>query len=142
MQRSLNERDLSNRFRAEKGALCAGHLRRRRYALRLDDDGTLYVSGQLSVDPRTGAIPEGLAAQTAQALSNVAAVLAAAGADKGDVRMCRVYTPDVANWDVIDEQYALFFGAHKPARVVVPTTALHFGCLVEIEAVAKIKEKK
>ncbi|WP_298099063.1 RidA family protein [uncultured Campylobacter sp.] len=43
---------------------------------------------------------------------------------------------------MIDEQYALFFGAHKPARVVVPTTALHFGCLVEIEAVAKIKEKK
>ena len=108
----------------------------------LDDDGTLYVSGQLSVDPRTGAIPEGLAAQTVQALSNVAAVLAAAGADKNDVRMCRVYTPGVANWDVIDEQYALFFGAHKPARVVVPTTALHFGCLVEIEAVAKIKEKK
>ena len=107
-----------------------------------DDDGTLYVSGQLSVDPRTGAIPEGLAAQTAQALSNVAAVLAAAGADKNDVRMCRVYTPDVANWDVIDEQYALFFGAHKPARVVVPTTTLHFGCLVEIEALAKIKEKK
>ena len=108
----------------------------------LDDDGTLYVSGQLSVDPRTGAIPEGLAAQTVQALSNVAAVLAAAGADKNDVRMCRVYTPSVENWDVIDEQYALFFGAHKPARVVVPTTALHFGCFVEIEAVAKIKEKK
>lgn len=70
------------------------------------------------------------------------AVLAAADADKSDVRMCRIYTPDVANWDVIDEQYALFFGTHKPARVVVPTTALHFGCLVEIEAVAKIKEKK
>ncbi|WP_298099066.1 Rid family hydrolase [uncultured Campylobacter sp.] len=63
----------------------------------LDDDGMLYVSGQLSVDPRTGAVPEGLAAQAAQALSNVAAVLAAAGADKNDVRMCRVYTPDVAN---------------------------------------------
>ena len=101
----------------------------------LDDDGTLYVSGQLSVDPRTGAVPEGLAAQAAQALSNVAAVLAAAGVDKNDVRMCRVYTPSVENWDV-------FFGAHKPARGVVPTTALHFGCLVEIEAVAKIKEKK
>ena len=112
------------------------------YAPGILDDGTLYVSGQLSVDPRTGAVPEGLAAQTAQALSNVAAVLAAAGADKNDVRMCRVYTPGIENWDVIDEQYALFFGAHKPARVVVPTTTLHFGCLVEIEAVAKIKEKK
>lgn len=63
----------------------------------LDDDGTLYVSGQLSVDLRTGAIAEGLAEQTAQALSNVAAVLAAAGADKNDVRMCRVYTPGVEN---------------------------------------------
>ena len=54
----------------------------------LDDDGTLYVSGQLSVDPRTGTVAEALVAQTAHALSNVAAVRAAAGAAIGYVRRC------------------------------------------------------
>ena len=58
-----------------------------------------------------------------------------------DVLMCRVYLPDVAYWGVLNEEYAAFFGAHKPARVVVPTGPLYGGCLVEIEAVAQRKEK-
>ena len=51
--------------------------------------------------------------------------------------MCRVYIPDVALWDAVNEVYADFFGEHKPARVVVPTRALHHGALVEIEAMAE-----
>ena len=53
-----------------------------------------------------------------------------------DVLQCRVYLPDVAYWGEFNQVYSEFFGAHKPARVVVPTNHLYGGCLVEIEAVA------
>ena len=102
---------------------------------------TIYISGQLSVDPETGKSPEGLREQARQALRNLNTVLEAAGAGRDDVLMCRVYLPDVAYWGVLNEEYAAFFGAHKPARVVVPTGPLYGGCLVEIEAVAQRKEK-
>ncbi len=98
----------------------------------------LYVSGQLPMDPVTGTLAAGgIAEQTRAALNNVERVLNAAGLTRNDVAMCRVYIPDVALWDAVNEVYADFFGEHKPARVVVPTRALHHGALVEIEAMAE-----
>ena len=101
--------------------------------------GMLYVSGQLPIDHSTGKIvPGGVAEQTEAALRNVEKVLVAAGAARESVVLCRVYVPDVALWDEVNRVYAAFFGDHKPARVVVPTTALHHGALVEIEAMAAL----
>lgn len=60
---------------------------------------------------------------------------------KENVVMCRVYIPDVAYWDDVNEVYANFFGAHKPARVIVPCRELHHGALVEIEAMAELEEE-
>ena len=98
----------------------------------------LYVSGQLPMDPATGKLAEGgIAEQTRMALNNVERVLNAAGLTRNDVAMCRVYIPDVALWDAVNEVYADFFGEHKPARVIVPTRELHHGALVEIEAMAE-----
>lgn len=98
----------------------------------------LYVSGQLPMDPVTGTLAAGgIEEQTRAALNNVERVLNAAGLTRNDVAMCRVYIPDVALWDAVNEVYADFFGEHKPARVVVPTRALHHGALVEIEAMAE-----
>ena len=103
--------------------------------------GMLYISGQLPIDPGTGKIAEGgIREQTKQALANVGRVLEAAGCRREDVVMCRVYISDMGNWDAVNEVYAEFFGAHKPARAVVPTRELHHGALVEIEAVAEMKE--
>ena len=99
---------------------------------------TLYISGQLPMDPATGKLAEGgIAEQTRMALNNVERVLNAAGLTRNDVAMCRAYIPDVALWDTVNEVYADFFGGHKPARVVVPTRELHHGALVEIEAMAE-----
>ena len=82
---------------------------------------TLYISGQLPVHHETGApMAPDLAQQTQDALHNV-------------------YISDIALWDEVNAVYAAFFGSHKPARVVVPTRALHHGALVEIEAVAELK---
>lgn len=103
--------------------------------------GMLYISGQLPIDPGTGKIAEGgIREQTKQALANVGRVLEAAGCRREDVVMCRVYISDMGNWDAVNEVYADFFGAHKPARAVVPTRELHHGALVEIEATAEMKE--
>lgn len=104
--------------------------------------GMLYVSGQLPIDPKTGALPEGgIKAQTRRALANVEAVLEAAGTTKDQVVQCRVYISNVAYWDEVNEVYAEFFGDHKPARVVVPSRELHCGALVEIEAIAEVEVK-
>ncbi len=98
---------------------------------------TLYISGQLPVDPATGQlISGGMEAQMNMALANVERVLTAAGLTKTNVALCRVYIPDMVYWDTVNDIYAAFFGEHKPARVVVPTRELHHGALVEIEAIA------
>lgn len=102
---------------------------------------TLYVSGQLPVHHETGApMAADITQQTRDALHNVELVLHAAGCGREDVVLCRVYVSDIALWDAVNEIYAEFFGAHKPARVVVPTRTLHHGALIEIEAVAELHE--
>lgn len=101
---------------------------------------TLYISGQLSINPETGKVPEGGVKEEAkQALDNLRMVLEEAGVPKENVIQCRIYIPDVAYWPVLNEEYAAFFGSHKPARIIVPTNNLYNGCLVEIEAVAACK---
>lgn len=103
--------------------------------------GMLYISGQLSIDPDTRAVPAGGIREHAKlALSNVERVLQSAGATRNDVVQCRVYVLDIEDWDSVNEVYAEFFGNHKPARIVVPVGKLHFGCLVEIEAIAEVNE--
>ena len=111
------------------------------YTAGVISKGMLYVSGQLSIDPDTREVCSGdIKDHTRLALDNVDRVLKEAGVSRNDVVMCRVYTPDVNYWGPITEVYAEFFGDHKPARVIVSTTTLHFGCLVEIEAVAEMPE--
>lgn len=102
-------------------------------------NGMLYISGQLPMDPATGRLPEGgITAHTAMALANVERVLNEAGLTRENVVLCRVYLPDVAHWDAVNQAYAAFFGDHRPARVMVPSRELHNGALVEIEAMAEL----
>jgi reactive intermediate/imine deaminase len=102
----------------------------------------LYISGQLSIDPDSRRLPEGgLEAHTQQALANLDRVLREAGLGRDSVVLCRVYIADIEGWDIVNRVYAEFFGAHKPARAVVPVGRLHFGCLVEIEAIAELAAK-
>jgi len=113
------------------------------YSPAIEHEGVIYISGQLSINPETGKVPEGgISAEAWQALENLNTVLKAAGVTKEDVLHCRVYLPDVKYWAELNEAYSKFFGSHKPARVVVPSNNLYGGCLVEIEAVAAAKSKK
>lgn len=109
------------------------------YSAGVISNGMLYVSGQLSLDPDTREPCTGdIRAHALLALNNVDRVLKAAGVTRNQVVLCRVYTPSSEYWGAINEVYAEFFGEHKPARIVVSTTSLHFGCLVEIEAIAEM----
>ena len=110
------------------------------YSPGIIHNGLLYISGQLPLNPETRKKAEGgLAAETKQALSNLNDVLKAAGTGRDSVISCKIYVSDINYWDEINEIYRDFFGDHKPARIVVPTGPLHFGCMLEIEAVAAVE---
>ncbi len=97
----------------------------------------LYVSGQLGLDPVTGALAEGVQAQARVALSNLKAVLGAAGMDLRDVVKTTVFLQDMGDFAAVNAIYAEAFGDTKPARSCVAVAALPKGGLVEIEAIAR-----
>lgn len=100
----------------------------------------VFVSGQLGLDPGTGALADDdVRVQTAVALRNVAAILAAAGAGLGDVVKTTVYLTDIAgDFPAMNEVYGHAFADHAPARATVGVAALPMGALVEIDAVAVV----
>ena len=110
----------------------AGH-----YSQAIVHGNTVYVSGQLAIDPQTGEKRLGsIEEQTEQALKNVAEILKAANSDISQVLKTTVYVSDIALWERVNAVYAKFFGEHRPARAVVPTRNLHYGFQIEIEAIA------
>ena len=101
----------------------------------------VFVAGQLSVDPHTGERKTGpIKEQTLQALKNLEAILLAAGSDTSHVLKTTVFISDIQLWGDVNEVYSTFFGDHKPARSIVPTKELHYGFLIEVEAIA-VKKK-
>jgi 2-iminobutanoate/2-iminopropanoate deaminase len=102
-------------------------------------NGLVFVSGQLSIDPQTGEKRLGsIEEQTEQVLGNVAAILQAAGSDMSRVLKMTVYVADIKLWEAVNKVYARVMGEYRPARAVVPTGALHYGFLIEIEAIAAV----
>jgi 2-iminobutanoate/2-iminopropanoate deaminase len=98
---------------------------------------TLYLSGQIPLDPATGALVAGdVAAQTERALANVEALLAAAGLGFADVVKTTVFLTDLADFAQMNEVYARRFVAPYPARSTVEVAALPRGARVEIEVLA------
>ena len=100
----------------------------------------VFVSGQVPVDPATGALVDGdVAVQTRLVLAHVAAILAEAGASLADVARTTVYLRDLgADFPAMNAAYAEAFGGHAPARATVGVAALPLGAPVEIDAVAVI----
>jgi 2-iminobutanoate/2-iminopropanoate deaminase len=107
------------------------------YSQAVVANGFVFVSGQLPIKPGGGhEIPFGIEAQTRQALSNVDAILRAANSSLDRVVSVTVYVTNIANWPKVNEVYADVFGDHRPARIVAVSYELHFGSLVEIQAIA------
>ena len=100
----------------------------------------VFTAGQLGMDPQAGALVKGgVAAQTRQALTNLQAVLEAAGTSMDNVVKTTVFLQDIGDFQAMNEVYTQFFGEAPPARSAVQVAALPLGGLVEIEAVAMLE---
>lgn len=111
------------------------------YAQAIVHGGFVHVSGQLPLVPgRAADRPEGFEAQARQVIRNVIAIVEAAGSDAGRLVKVTVYIADVAHWPAFNRVYAEILGDHRPARTVVPVPALHYGLLVEMDAVAALRD--
>ena len=103
--------------------------------------GLVYVAGQLPIVPgdaerRLVSFEE----QARRVIDNVIAILDAAGSGAGLIVKATVYIADVAHWPAFNAIYAEKLGAHKPARTVVPVAQLHYGYLVEMDAIAVVRD--
>jgi len=98
----------------------------------------VFVSGQLSTDPVTGAVPSTIFEETITALKKVEEIVCACGVNKESIVQCRVYMTANEQWEEMNKAYAQFFGTHKPARVAFPALGLSKGCHIEIEAIAEL----
>ena len=107
------------------------------YAQAVEIDSLVITSGQLPIDPATGAFPEGIAEQTRQSLTNVKSILAEAGLGMDKVIKTTVFLSDMNNFGAMNEVYATFFGeGGYPARSAVEVARLPKDALVEIEVIA------
>ena len=106
------------------------------YAQAILAGNTLFSSGNLGLVPETGALPEGIEAQTRQSLANIQAILDEAGFAKSDVVKTTVFIRDMNDFAAVDAIYADFFGDARPARSCVEVSRLPKDGLVEIEFVA------
>ena len=98
---------------------------------------TIYVSGQIPIDPATGEFAgQDIETQTRQSLTNIKNILKEAGADMSDVVKTTVLLKDIADFAAMNKVYAEFFTEPYPARAAFQVAAIPKGALVEIEAVA------
>ena len=98
----------------------------------------VFCSGQIPVNPATGLIPEGIQAQTRQAMENVLAVLSEAGATAENIVKTTVFLQDMNDFAAMNEVYATFFPGAAPSRSAVQVARLPKDCPIEIEAIAYI----
>jgi reactive intermediate/imine deaminase len=120
-------------IRSEKIPVPKGH-----YSPVIEHNGILYISGQVPLDPETNSVPSLFRDQALLVLSKIGLLLNESGSSPEKVLSMRIYLSDIELWSEFNEIYSGFFGAHKPARCVVPVGKLHYGCLIEAEATAYI----
>lgn len=107
------------------------------YSQAVQIENTLYCSGQIPIDPKSGDMPESIEDQTRQVLNNLQAVLAEAGASAKNVVKTTIFLADLSDFSTVNAIYAEVFGTGRaPARSTVQAAALPKGAKVEIDAIA------
>ena len=109
------------------------------YSQAVKADGWVFASGQIPLDPQTGAMVQAdIALQTRRVLDNLAAVLNAAGAGMKDVVKTTVFLTSMADFAAMNEVYSQYFDQSPPARSTIEVSRLPKHSLVEIECVARL----
>jgi reactive intermediate/imine deaminase len=99
----------------------------------------LYISGQLGRGPDMSDGEAGdIRAQARRSLANIAAILETAGVGMSRLLKVTIYIADIEHWPAVDAEYRLALGDHRPARAVVPIGPMHYGSLIEIDAIAAL----
>ena len=106
------------------------------YSQAVQAGDVVYTSGQLGIDPTTGALPAGIEAQAHGAMRNLGAILRAAGLDYGNIVKTTIFLKDLKDFGAVNAIYESYFTGAYPARSCVQVAALPKGGLVEIECVA------
>jgi 2-iminobutanoate/2-iminopropanoate deaminase len=110
------------------------------YAPAMVHNGFVYVSGQISTDPDGNPVLDSLEDQTLRCLNKIDVILRASDSQKNRVLKVNIFIANMSDWDKVNEVFAKFFGEHRPARLIVPTGPLHYGCAVEIDCIAATNE--
>lgn len=121
----------------ERAPAAGGH-----YSQAIVHSGLVYVAGQLPLvpgDPHRRLATASFEEQADQVISNVIAIVEAAGSGVDRIVRTTVYIADVAHWPAFNAVYARRMGSHRPARTVVPVSGLHYGFLVEMDAIAALR---
>jgi 2-iminobutanoate/2-iminopropanoate deaminase len=109
------------------------------YSQATINNGTLYVSGQLPINPETGKIQaETITEQTHQVMKNLTTIVEAAGGKLENALKCTVLLTDIAHFAQMNEVYASYFPADPPARICYQVSALPLGAIVEIDAICAL----
>jgi 2-iminobutanoate/2-iminopropanoate deaminase len=109
------------------------------YSQGITANGFVFTAGQVGFDPESGELVDGgIAEQTQRVLQNLRAILRAGGSDMDRVVKTTVFLVDMADFALMNEVYAEFFGDHRPARSTVAVASLPRGARVEIEAIAAV----
>ena len=107
------------------------------YSQAVEINGTLYISGQIPADPKTGKLVDGdITAQTKQVFRNIEAILQAAGYSFAEVVKSTCYLSDIANFKAMNEVYGQIYFENPPARAAFAVKDLPMGALIEIETIA------
>ena len=108
------------------------------YSQAIVANGLVFVSGILPIAPGGGErrIPDGIEAQARQVIANLRAILAASDSEMNKLVSVQIFVSNVDLWGAINSIYTEALGAHRPARTVVPCGPLHYGALIELNAVA------
>ena len=106
------------------------------YSQAIEINGTLYISGQIPVDPATGKVADTIEEQTEQVMKNIGAILEEAGYTFADVVKSTCLLSDMVNFKPMNEVYAKYYSTNPPARAAFAVKALPMGVMVEIETVA------
>ena len=106
------------------------------YSQAVSHNGLLFISGQLGLDPSTGALAEGIEAQTRRALQNLVAILSAAGHGPRNILKATLYVANMDDFALVNQLYAEVFQPPFPAREVIQAARLPKNGLIEISAIA------
>lgn len=106
------------------------------YSQAVEINGTLYISGQIPINPETGKMPEGIKEQTEQVMKNISAILSEAGYNFSNVVKSTCLLSDMDNFQAMNEVYGKYYKENPPARAAYGVVKLPLNALVEIETIA------